>query len=398
MEKRTIVRSLLMLLLLVCVAPLTAARAQTEWTYVVTARAGSEGVAALYRSGDEAFRLYPGEEVYISSIEEEFPVPGDPERTCRAAIITRDMEDYIVLLDDDRLLVPASEYRHERLLPGLGSVVGRNPSQNYALLGIGVLYLLMMLYAARGVIYLRPRAERLRGVAGGLFVALYVVVLCAETYCLVTFSDPMWFLRIFRVGFFKGVLLLLPMIVYLYLKYAVTLLALYPIRNSHRLEDTEFDGPRALLVTVLGAWIVLSMTYWKALWVPYAMWIAAGATVVGVIYVLRRALRAAGLLRGAGIVALVLLGGATLCYVACEVLAMILQLVVFGFLIYALFASASRRSPVSSDDGAHETYVDDEGNFHDLHRQSDGSYVDFSDNSRWNKRNTGSSRRFDRID
>lgn len=395
---KKVVARFVLLLMAACVVPLAAAFGQSEWTYIVTGKSGQEGLPVYYLSGEQAFTLKKGDVVEVSAFHDDFPAKDEPGKTRRVAIITADMEDYVIYLDEEGLIVPKSEYRYERLFSGLGSIVGKNPAQNYAIPLIGVLYLLMLLYAARGVVYVRPRVERLRGIAGGIFLALYVAVLCAETYCLLTFSDPMWFLRMFRVGFFKGLLLLLPMIVYLYLKYTVTLLALYPIRNSHRLEDTEFDAPHALLVAAVGTWILLSMSYWEALWVPYAMGVVAVATLVGVVYVLRRTLRVAGLLRAVGILGLVLLAGATLSYVACEVLAVIVQLVVFGFMIYALFSAASMKSsPSMGGPAEHETFVDDDGNFHDLYRQPDGSYVDYGDNSHWNKRETGSSRRFDRI-
>ncbi|HIW66407.1 MAG TPA: hypothetical protein H9879_09290, partial [Candidatus Alistipes intestinipullorum] len=66
------------------------------------------------------------------------------------------MEDYIIYLDEDGLIVPQSEYRYERILPGLGDLVNRNPAKNHAMLYFGLAYLLMMLYASHGLFQVSP--------------------------------------------------------------------------------------------------------------------------------------------------------------------------------------------------------------------------------------------------
>lgn len=395
MKKTALIRFLV--LIAFCAMPLVSAFAQREWTYVVTGKVGREGLPAYNLGGGQEFVLHRGDKIEISSIQDDFPVPDSPGETRRAAVITRDMEDYIIYLDEDGLIVPQSKYRYERILPGLGDLVNRNPAKNHAMLYFGLAYLLMMLYASHGLFQVSPRGRRLTGFPGWTFFTLYLVLLGCETYYLLTYTNPFWFMRLFEVGFFKGLLFLLLMIVYLYLKYMVTLLALYPLRTSRRLACADFNFPRALLITVAGTWLILSMVYWETDLAPYLMGIVAVATFVWLVRTLRPSLRHAGVLLSFCILAIVLVSGATLCYVLCEVLATIVQIIVIGFCIYALIASRDVKLSFSSDSGDHVSYVDFDGNYHDLYRQSNGTYVDYNENSFWNKVEGGNSDRFDRI-
>lgn len=368
-----------------------------EWSYVVTGKAGPEGLQVYYVSGEPAFVLKKGDRIEISEFRDDFPDTRDPDKSRRGAVITSDMEDYIIYLDEEGLIVPQSEYRYERLLPGLGGIANRNPAKNQAILLLGLVYLALVLYASRGFYFVQVRSNRLGSSAGWSYLAAYLVVLAAESYVLLTYSNPVWFLNFSESGFFKGVLFLLLMIVYLYLKYLAANLALYPLQHTHRLEDTPFNAPKALILSVIGTWLLLSVAEWEGAWVPYLSGALAVATVAGVAWTLRRALRQAGPLLAILLLAVVLASGATLSYLACEVLARIIQILVIGFCIYALFASAGMKSAAPDADPDHTTYVDYEGNAHDLYRQSDGTYVDYRDNSRWNRVSGGNSDRFDRI-
>lgn len=379
------------------VLPAVVAFAQSESTYVVSGKAGKEGLTAYYVSGEPAFTLKKGDEVFVSAFRDDFPVKDAPGTTRRGAVITADMEDYIIYLDEEGVLVPKSEYRYERLASGLGNLVNRNPSKSYAILFLGVAYLLMMLYASRGFLVVQVKPRRLEGAAGWIYFAIYLVLLGCEAWFLLSFSRPLWFMTFSEVGIFRGLLFLLLMVVYLYLKYAVTCLALYPLRNTRLLQDSEFDCGMALMIAVVGTWLFLSMTYWEANFVPYLMWTVALVTVIGIIRVLRKAFRQAGVLLSLGILAILLASGATLCFVACEVLAKIIQIIVVCYCIYAVFSAASMKSSTVAGDSDHTMYVDYEGNAHDLYRQPDGTYVDYRDNSRWNKIQGGNSDRFDRI-
>lgn len=386
------------LLVAFLVLPALAAFAQSEWTYVVTGKAGEEGLTAYYVSGDPAFTLKKGDEVTVSEFRDDFPVKDAPGETRRGAVITADMEDYIVYLDEEGVLVPKSEYRYERIVPGLGSLVNRNSAKSPVILFFGLGYLLMMLYASRGFLYIQLRPRRLEGAAGWIFFALYLVLLVCEAAYLLMYSNPLWFMSFSEAGIVKGVLFLLLMIVYLYLKYAVTCLAMYPLRNTRLLQDSEFDSGSALLIAAVGTWLILSMAYWEAAIVPYLMGIVAVATVAGIVWVLRKAFRQAGPLLSLGILLLMLVSGATLCYLACEVLAFIIQIVVVCYCLYALISVAGMKSSSPGvSDPDHTTYIDYEGNAHDLYRQADGTYVDYRDNSRWNKIHGANSDRFDRI-
>lgn len=397
MKKSAVLRFLL--LIAAVVWPAFVAFAQSEWTYVVTGKAGKEGLQAYYVSGEPAFTLKQGDRIEISGFRDDFPVKESPGKTRSGVVMTRDMEDYIIYLDEEGLIVPQSKYRYERILPGLGDLVNRNPGKSPAALLLGAAYLLMVLYGSRGLYFIQARSRRLSGAAGWLFLAFYLAVVACEAGVMLTFSNPFWFLSFSEVGLIKGLLYLLLMIVYLYLKYAATLLALYPLQRLHQLEDTPFDATRALLIIVVGSWLILSMVFWEGSYVHYLMGAVGVATLVGTILSLRTVFRVAGPLLSIAILAILLISGTTLCYAACEVLAKIIQVIIACFCIYALISSASMKSPatVSSDAPEHTTYIDFEGNSHDLYRQSDGSYVDYSDNSHWNRIPGCNSDRFDRI-
>lgn len=395
MKKELVLR--IFLLVAAFLLPSVAVLAQSEWTYVVTGKAGKEGLTVYYVSGEPAFTLQKGDEVYVSEFRDDFPVKDAPGTTRRGAVITADMEDYIIYLDEEGVLVPKSEYRYERLAPGLGNIVNQNPTKSHAILFFGLGYLLMMLYASRGILFVQLRPRRLEGAAGWLYFALFLVLLGCESWFLLSFSRPLWFMSFSEVGIFKGLLFLLLMIVYLYLKYVVTCLAFCPLLRTRRLQDSEFDSGSAMMVAVVGTWLLLSMTYWEASFVPYLMGAVAVATVLGIVWVLRKAFRQAGVLLSLGMLVILLASGATLCFVACEVLAKIIQIILVCYCIYAVFSAASMKSPSVAGDSDHTMYVDYDGNAHDLYRQPDGTYVDYRDNSRWNKIQGGNSDRFDRI-
>lgn len=367
--------------------------AQTEWTYVVTGKAGKEGVPVYDLGGNLVDTLKKGDEIWISTFYDEYPLFASPNGTRKAVVFTEAMEDYVLFIEEDGIIVPKSQYRFDRIFSGLGDVVNKDGSKTKGAAAFGLLYIVLMFFIGAGI----KRSESDRYSVGWVFFGFFMLILLGETYFMMTHSRPFWFLSFSEVGFFKGIFFLLLMIGYLYLKYMVTVGALYQFHNTELLEDSEYEPEKALLVTVVGTWLILSMVYWKSDIAVYLMAVVGIATVAGVIYVMRKAFRQAGVLVSLCILVTILISGASLCYVACEILAKIIQIIVACYCVYALISGLSSGSSGSSSVSDHTVYVDYDGNAHDLYRQSDGTYLDYKDNSRWNRIGGANSDRFDRI-
>lgn len=392
--------------------PFAAAFAQGEWTYVVTGKAGKDGVQVYDTAGNPVMRLKKGEEIWISGFYDDYPSWDGSAQVRKAAVFTKDMEDYVIILDEEGLIVPKSRYRYERIMSGFGDMVSTFHGKNYWALLFAAVYLVLMFFGVdeypplgrirslrdlRVLSEVEPNGWVLSGVSGWVYFGVYLAALAGESYFLLTSSNPFWFMGFSESGLVKGLLFLALMIAYLYAKYTVTCVALYPLKQTRLLQDSRFNYKTAVLIVFVGSWLILSMTYWKGGYVEYLVWAVAAACLVGVVWVMRKALRQAGLLLSLVMLAVVFVGGASLCYVACEVFSKVIQIIVACFCVYAVFSALGSSSHSSSGDSDHEMYVDPDGNARDLYRQPDGTYVDYSDNSRFNRRNGANGPRFDKI-
>lgn len=89
--------------------------AQTEWTYVVTGKVGKEGVPVYDLGGNQVDTLKKGDEIWISTFYDEYPLFASPNGTSKAVVFTEAMEDYVLFIEEDGIIVPKSQYRFDRI-------------------------------------------------------------------------------------------------------------------------------------------------------------------------------------------------------------------------------------------------------------------------------------------
>ena len=333
--------------------------------------------------------LCRGDKVYVNT----FHLPlhqADGTYSRPITFIEYDGEEGILYMESPDWLRPvalAASHVAEEEDAGSG-----HPLRPLLLMALGSIAMLFAVVRPVSVVEWYAR-DYLRNRGTAMLMGLGALIWClVGLYFVYMYEDRSWLGRWQDVGLLKmlGGILLMSVCVVAQLFFLNTVVSC--IAGMDRSNYCYYDNGMSCIVTFVGTWFIIVADRWDISWKLYIQLAIAVAVLIYVCFNLRHVFSQRGILPGLMILLIVVAGISSLCYVALEVLSRILEIAAVIYIIKFVVdgLGSSRFRTFDCEDNQIVDYFDPEtSTWHQLYKDGNNGYVDYSDGSRWGRSGDG---------